>query len=310
MSRRQGPPCRSWCQAPPGAGAAAAPGGCGGPVSSADHARTGIAIAAAANRPAPARIGFLTLVPPVGPPHRAAAISAKNMQRPATASPEPQAKSLTGIAARAMMAQRSAAEETMPEIDGARLLADLRRLAQFGRYETGVHRPTYSPEDVAARHWLAARFAEAGLLPVIDGIGNVIGRDMRARRRLLVGSHAESQPRGGWLDGALGVVYALELARAFAADPDCTGLGIETVAWSDEEGHFGNMLGSRSFTGRLTDEEIAAAKSRDGVPLTQALHQAGYAGRPRVQLDPDRYVGYLEAHIEQGDWLESRGLKI
>ncbi len=198
----------------------------------------------------------------------------------------------------------------MPEIDGARLLADLRRLAQFGRYETGVHRPTYSPEDVAARHWLAARFAEAGLLPVIDGIGNVIGRDMRARRRLLVGSHAESQPRGGWLDGALGVVYALELARAFAADPDCAGLGIEAVAWADEEGHFGNMLGSRSFTGQIGEDELAAAVSRDGVPLAEALAAAGFADRPRERYEPSRYIGYLEAHIEQGDTLDSSGQRL
>jgi len=59
----------------------------------------------------------------------------------------------------------------MPRIDAGRTIADLRRLAAFGRYKTGVHRPTYSPEDVAARHWIAERMLEAGLEPVIDGIG-------------------------------------------------------------------------------------------------------------------------------------------
>jgi len=198
----------------------------------------------------------------------------------------------------------------MPKIDGPRLVADLRRLAEFGRYETGVHRPTYSPDDVASRQWVAGKFAEAGLEPLIDGIGNVFGRNPSVSRRLLVGSHSETQPRGGWLDGALGVVYALELARAFAADPDCAGLGIEAVAWADEEGHFGNMLGSRSFTDRITEAELAAAKNRDGVPLAAALEEAGFAGRPRERVDPGRFVGYLEAHIEQGDTLDSRGLKI
>src|SRR5438132_9607379 len=99
----------------------------------------------------------------------------------------------------------------MPQTDGERVLADLKRLADFGRYKTGVHRPTYSKEDVASRHWLAEQFAAAGLDPVIDGIGNVIGRNPHGTRRLLVGSHSETQPRGGWLDGALGVLYALEL---------------------------------------------------------------------------------------------------
>ena len=106
----------------------------------------------------------------------------------------------------------------MPKIDGERVVADLKRLAEFGCYKSGVHRPTYSPVDVSSRHWLAEKLREAGLDPVIDGIGNVIGRNRSARgRRLLVGSHSETQPYGGWLDGSLGVIYGLELARAKAS---------------------------------------------------------------------------------------------
>src|SRR5882757_1391595 len=123
----------------------------------------------------------------------------------------------------------------MPKTDGARVVADLKRLAEFGRYKSGVHRPTYSADDVASRQWLADKFAEAGLEPMIDGIGNVFGRNPRATRRLLAGSHSETQPRGGWLDGALGVIYALEAARAFAGDASLAGLGVEAVAWADEE---------------------------------------------------------------------------
>ena len=54
----------------------------------------------------------------------------------------------------------------MPKINGQRLLADLRRIAEFGRYETGVHRPHLSPQDIESRHWLAGRMKEAGLEPV------------------------------------------------------------------------------------------------------------------------------------------------
>jgi N-carbamoyl-L-amino-acid hydrolase len=198
----------------------------------------------------------------------------------------------------------------MPKTDGARVVADLRRLAEFGRYKTGVHRPTYAADDVASRQWLADKFAEAGLDPVIDGIGNVFGHNPRAGRRLLVGSHSETQPHGGWLDGALGVIYALEAARAVAADPALDGFGVEPVAWADEEGHYGNMLGSRSFTGLLGEDEIARATSRDGRKLTDALAEAGYAGRRRVQLEPGRHLGYVEAHIEQGGTLEATGRRI
>ena len=170
----------------------------------------------------------------------------------------------------------------MPKINGDRVIADLKRLAEFGRYKSGVHRPTYSPADVESRHWLAERFCEAGLDTVIDGIGNVIGRNPGAGRMLLLGSHSETQPYGGWLDGALGVIYALELARAFAEDADCAGLGIDPVAWADEEGHYGNFLGSRSFADMLTEEEIDHTRGRDnGMPLREALEGAGFAGRLR-----------------------------
>src|SRR5215470_11678007 len=179
----------------------------------------------------------------------------------------------------------------MRKIDGQRVVADLKRLAEFGRYKTGVHRPTYSPADVESRHWLADKLAEAGLNTVIDGIGNVIGRNSGVQRRLLVGSHSETQPYGGWLDGALGVVYGLELARAFAADPGCAGIGIDVVAWADEEGHYGNYLGSRSFIGALTEEEIDQTRGRDnGTPLREALEKAGFSGRPRERVDPSRYI--------------------
>jgi N-carbamoyl-L-amino-acid hydrolase len=197
----------------------------------------------------------------------------------------------------------------MPTIDADRLLSDLRRLAEFGRYKTGVHRPTYSAEDVAAREWIAERMAEAGLAPTIDGIGNVIGRRAGEGPRLLIGSHSESQNHAGWLDGALGVVYGLEVARALHEDG---GAGAaEVVSFADEEGHYGAFTGSRSFCGLLEEAEIDRLANRyDGTPLRTALERAGYVGRPRAQIEPERYKGFLEAHIEQGDYLESSGLRI
>jgi beta-ureidopropionase / N-carbamoyl-L-amino-acid hydrolase len=196
----------------------------------------------------------------------------------------------------------------MPTIDADRLLGDLRRLAEFGRYKTGVHRPTYSAEDVAAREWIAKRMADAGLAPTIDGIGNVIGRSAGGGPRLLIGSHSESQNHAGWLDGALGVVYGLEVARAVHADG---GGGVDVVSFADEEGHYGAFTGSRSFCGLLEEAEIDRLANRyDGTPLRSALERAGYAGRPRAQIEPERYRGFLEAHIEQGDYLESSGLRV
>src|SRR5277367_6180378 len=154
-------------------------------------------------------------------------------------------------------------------IDGKRLLADLYRLREFGAYKTGVHRPTYSEVDMASRHWLAGRMREAGLEPEIDGIGNVIGRAPGDGPKVLLGSHTETQPHAGWLDGALGVIYGLEVARALAPS---LGQHIEVGAWADEEGHFGNFLGSRSFVRGLDEAEIAGCFNRhDGTSLPAAL---------------------------------------
>ncbi len=109
----------------------------------------------------------------------------------------------------------------------------------------------------------------------MDGIGNVLGRHAGPGPHLLVGSHIESQNQAGWLDGALGVVAGLALARA--------GLPVDVAAFADEEGHFeGGFLGSRSFVGDLTDAEMDRARSRnDGSPLRDALAAAGLAGLPR-----------------------------
>jgi len=93
--------------------------------------------------------------------------------------------------------------------DDKRLLNDLQTLRSIGAYRTGVHRPTYSPQDIEARHWLAARLTEAGLDAEIDGIGNVIGRGRGDGPFLLLGSHLETQSHAGWLDGAMGVIYRL-----------------------------------------------------------------------------------------------------
>jgi beta-ureidopropionase / N-carbamoyl-L-amino-acid hydrolase len=199
----------------------------------------------------------------------------------------------------------------MATIKPERLLADLRTLATFGAYKTGVHRPTLSAQDIAAREWFAGRMREAGLDAKIDGIANILGKCRASGRKVLSGSHLESQNHAGWLDGALGCAYALEAARAISEDPATRHVGVDVAVFCDEEGHFGSFLGSRSFTGVLDESEMDRATDRvTGLSLRQALESAGWGARPRHQIDPSRYVGFFEAHIEQGDTLESANLRI
>jgi N-carbamoyl-L-amino-acid hydrolase len=192
----------------------------------------------------------------------------------------------------------------MPRADTDRFLRDLNDLRKIGAYRSGVHRPTYSPQDMESRRWLMERMTEIGLEASIDGIGNVFGRHRGEGPHLLAGSHIESQNQAGWLDGALGVVSALALARA--------GLPVDVCAFADEEGHFeGGFLGSRSIIGELSEEEIDRSRSRnDGTPLRDALTAAGLAGLPRMQIGPSRYKGFFEMHIEQGTQLEGNNLRV
>lgn len=193
--------------------------------------------------------------------------------------------------------------------DGARVLADLNTLRGFGAYRTGVHKPTFSEPHMRSVEWLAQQLPLAKLDPTIDGIGNVLGTSTKPGPKLLAGSHLESQNHAGWLDGPLGVVYALEAARIINADPNTNG-AVEVAAWSDEEGHFGSFLGSRSYVGAVTEADIDAARDAGGRTMRQALRDVGLAGRTRARAEPGRHIGYLEAHIEQGRMLESGGLSI
>jgi N-carbamoyl-L-amino-acid hydrolase len=200
--------------------------------------------------------------------------------------------------------------ENHSKADGARVLADLNALRAIGAYKTGVHRPTFSEPHLRSLEWLAQRLPEASLAAEIDGIGNVLGTSAKAGPKLLAGSHLESQNFAGWLDGPLGVVYALEAARVINADPTIDG-AVEVAAWCDEEGHFGQFLGSRSYVGAVADDEIDAARDRSSErTMRQALRDAGLAGRARAKAEIGRHIGYVEAHIEQGSMLEGSGLKI
>ena len=159
----------------------------------------------------------------------------------------------------------------MPAIKPDRLLGDLYKLRTFGTYKTGVHRPTFSADDIAARA-VVRRAMHRGRARDHHRRHRQHFRQAPgdAARKALSGSHLESQNQAGWLDGALGCVYALE---ACARDQ---GGGRRyrrrRRGVRDEEGHFGSFLGSKSFTGLLTEADIDKAKNKnDGTPMREAL---------------------------------------
>ncbi|MGJ8602550.1 MAG: hydantoinase/carbamoylase family amidase [Marivita sp.] len=187
----------------------------------------------------------------------------------------------------------------MLPIQPARFLEDLHNLRGFGAagLGKGVVRPAYSEADIAARGWLAARITEAGLRVHVDPVGSVFG--LAEGPSLLLGSHSDSQPEGGWLDGALGVIAALEIARAAR---EAGGPAVSVVSFQDEEGRFGVTTGSAVWSGSLTLKAADLLVDRDGVSFGAA--RASMPGRSEMFVDPSQFSGFLEMHIEQGPVLD------
>jgi len=195
----------------------------------------------------------------------------------------------------------------MARVNPDRLLSDLMQLRTFGAQGTGVVRTSYSDADMAAREWLCQRMTDAGLEARVDGVGNVLGRSSQPGPALLIGSHSDTQPRGGWLDGALGVIYGLEIARALSEDVSTRHLAVDPVSWIDEESTYLGCLGSRSFCGVLTEALERDSVNEQGETVREAIARVGLEGVERTRLERSRYIGYLEAHIEQGSCLEETG---
>ncbi len=186
-------------------------------------------------------------------------------------------------------------------VDHTRFLTDLHTLRSFGASGVGkgVVRPAYSKADIAARQWLAARMTEAGLTPHVDPVGNLFG--LADGPSLLMGSHSDSQPEGGWLDGALGVIAALEIARS-------SDRPISVVSFQDEEGRFGVTTGSAVWSGGLSLEQADVLTDGSGVTFGSA--RAEMAKKSQGFVDPVRFSGFIEMHIEQGPALDAAGEQI
>ncbi len=186
-----------------------------------------------------------------------------------------------------------------------RFLKSLHQLRSFGASGVGrgVVRPAFSDADIAARQWLAEEFKAAGLRPHFDPVGSVWG--LADGPSLLLGSHSDTQPEGGWLDGALGVIAGLEIARA---QKEIGGPAVSVVSFQDEEGRFGGTTASSIWAGVVSLEEADKFVDADGITLQEARSKMAHLAGDFV--DPNRFSGFLEMHIEQGPWLDQAGEKI
>ncbi len=190
------------------------------------------------------------------------------------------------------------------------VVANLRELARLTSTVDGAQRLAWGPVWRDARRWFNGKLAEIGITPEIDAAGNSWATLKGASdKTVIIGSHLDSVPNGGWLDGALGVMAGLEALRMFKDQhPPVT---IKVVDWADEEGaRFGrSLLGSSASAGSLRLSEVEHLVDKTGVRLVDALRENG------VELstihESQKYLrainakAYLELHIEQGPVLES-----
>jgi beta-ureidopropionase / N-carbamoyl-L-amino-acid hydrolase len=200
-------------------------------------------------------------------------------------------------------------------INFQRLKRDLDTLSNIGRAEDhGIYRMAFTEADMAARRWLSEQIEAAGLSLHQDGAANLGGRlNWRDDRPVVMtGSHIDTVPGAGHLDGALGVICGLEALRTLHESEIELAHPVELVAFSDEEGRFGGLLGSQSLCGLLTPEAILAAEDLQGIRLTDAMQQQGLNAMDALsaQRDPGSIKAFLELHIEQGPVLDRQGLQI
>ncbi len=201
----------------------------------------------------------------------------------------------------------------MVKISLPRLRQDLTTLARFGATrEGGVTRPAWSPVHEEARHWLLGRMKEAGLGTHVDSAGNTFGRLGDGAPTVLTGSHIDSVPDGGTLDGALGVLAGLECLRTIRDAGVSLKRPLTLVAWTDEEGRYGSLFGSTAFAGKLDPAKIPQMQAPDGERLVDAMARAGFNAldAPRAAADPGSVAAYVELHIEQGPHLEAKGITV
>jgi beta-ureidopropionase / N-carbamoyl-L-amino-acid hydrolase len=203
-----------------------------------------------------------------------------------------------------------------------RLKRRIGELAQFGKNPDGlgITRVCWSPPHEAARHWLIGEMRAAGLTTWVDPAGNVLGRlgggpEPRLTTGgpvVMTGSHIDTVPQGGPLDGALGVLAGLECLETIARARLQTERPLVLAAWSDEEGRYGGLFGSRAFTGKLDPRQITSIRAVDGDSLVDAMSRAGFDAHRAVEAraDPRALWAYLELHIEQGPHLEAASIPI
>ena len=198
------------------------------------------------------------------------------------------------------------------KVNSNRISNRLFELAKFGLDDKGRgYRVAYTKADIEGRAWFMDLMKKAGLNPVIDAAGNIIGKRKgknASLKPIAFGSHIDMVPDGGNYDGTVGSIGALEIIETLNENNIITDHPLELIIFSNEEG---GTIGSIAMVGKITTEGLLQ-KSQSGLTMAEGIKAIG--GNPDNIESCIRNKGdlhaWLELHIEQGGILESENLKI
>ncbi len=193
------------------------------------------------------------------------------------------------------------------------IIQDLRELASFTSDETGAHRVAWTPVWDKAQEWFKEKMKAEGAEITVDSANSVWAKIQgETDEAIVIGSHLDSVPNGGWLDGALGVVGGMGAIKRYGIHGKKPKKTLYVVSWADEEGaRFGrSCIGSSAVSGALDVEEAAKLKDNDGISFVEALkrYNLDIHDFPKAadEFKAKNIKGYLELHIEQAPVLESQ----
>ncbi|MGW2665517.1 M20 family metallo-hydrolase [Nocardia tengchongensis] len=213
----------------------------------------------------------------------------------------------------------TAARSPRTTADDAAFLADFTTMSGFGATEAGgVERQAATAADALTRRWLAEWLRERGFQVKRDRIGNLFGllEVTPGAPYVLIGSHLDSQPRGGRFDGAYGVLagaHAIDrVRRQLLSEPGGSAVNLAVVDWFNEEGSRfkPSMMGSSVYCGKLDLETALATTDSNGTSVRDALTFIGELGDDDIFDASGAPVAYVEIHIEQGKILDKQGVDI
>ncbi len=199
------------------------------------------------------------------------------------------------------------------DLGAERIIKDLRELAQLSSDENGAQRIAWTPMWETTRNWFKEKVEGLGAEYTKDSAGNVwVKLAGKTSEAIVIGSHLDSVPNGGWLDGALGVISGLEVIRQYHEAEVLPEKTIYVVDWADEEGaRYGySCLGSSAASGTIDMADFSDRTDAQGVYFRDALADHGLDiehfqdAYDELKAKLSNLKAYLEFHIEQGPVLE------